>query len=1566
MRKRFFLNPSLQKVASSTFLKRLESYENKCSSFEQILQLLNDGHVHDRKIYKVSFKPDTLRYFLLKSSYSLDNGLVYEFFYVYESVRRDKVKEYTEKLTKKSAALAIYNTQIPESVIEQIKFEALKEVPAEPVKKELTPNLVELLGLYNFNYDINFYEGRHWVEKYSSPYFLENWWRLKELLIHIAEKLVTADTSPITNTPIILKVAKRDHLRIIYSSETYEGKEIVFLHSYCSEESLDETLSTLKNDYSSFFTKNEVPSISEFVKRYSRRVYQDYVLYDDAAEKAKHAWARIQEETDSNISLSSQEKDVLEKANFPFFINGAAGSGKSTILQFLLAQYLYSIKKHNLDHKIVFLSYSEALCQTTRERVFNILTKNPSYTDTKFEFSELAENVVPFIQFLQDILKQHTSNSLFRNDAYRVDFVLFKSLYSGINPPNRFSNYIFSNHSIRKKYSTELVWHFIRAIIKGNQADNVLSNDDYELLPERSILKYDEYKEIFEHVWKSWYRTLDGKLWDDQDLVLQVLNLLNSAQQINEPKYGIILCDEAQDYTKNEIKLILRLSSYYGYNLSNHKKFPLAFAGDPFQTVNPSGFSLNRLRDLFFESFNESGFNSFLQNEVLTINFRSSRDIVLFSNTVQFLRSMIFEDDITDPQEAFNHEGRKPLLFVLNETIFAQDLIDARNTTIIIPEDNKKLFFEKFPEVGVFKSDDENLIFRNIETVFDIKGCEKDRIIIYNFGEYGRKHLGSSFQGELQQSESMEAKYFFNKLYVAITRARKKLVIIDTIEGKTEFWEKFINWIKGERDSGAIEEKWLDNISLEPIEYGAKENLIELKVEDPFESAEFYYNNGEAQRNEQFLFKAAEFYKEADKLINSYISSAKAYEILRLYNEAADFYDKAGKFTDAAEFYWRSKNWDKFIETTGKIKVPPEKAFRNDLAAFLNKGLTNFSSLSHINFKDFNSSDLDVFDSCISEFLSRAKSVKILTQNHIDVNLIDLLIKISRESFFRDRIDEILETLFQFNDFTSVLTIADNSNKTDSNWYKVARAETTNDSKERIKLLSDIPGKESRVLSEWNANFETLKSDITVYEIVRSKLINSSQFSIVLNQDLFWGKFTEAANLILTSSFEEKFSADSVRSLLKGLLRDENQKYPLEKIYELWQCVYFGSESQSLFSRMFLRSFIEYSPDPNKALEYAFEFIDTRYYTNLSLIKKYNRDGRSDAINAPLSRIKDYLKYSQKYENGLDNGQNVSANILKEINSIDSERRSYYDDLVNVLEDNHNLLRPHITPKSYWELYSYLVLSLYELRFDLTNLTSDNKSEIASFIRFNLLGMGKDRNGRLRIDFEGKNILSIILKIYVSVKPFDYSDICLHLISKGHKLLDKKMDEYLKYSYHKKAPDYLENRIKEISSRLNNPRHSGVENQQLINDLDTFKSEKNSLEFKRKLWGINQEDLNDHDIFKLPGLQPIMEVVSSEDTVDLVSVEFNNEYKVSLDPKLELFIINRPQNFCIKILNNETHSQFKYDFVSGENKDIDEKIVQNGNSFSSQNSGYRLTIGEERVVTIWHKDQTYRYILMAE
>lgn len=338
----------------------------------------------------------------------------------------------------------------------------------------------------------------------------------------------------------------------------------------------------------------------EQVLRVSRRAYPAIILTDD------DLWMDLEKESQANMALSPEESEVLESARkserpFPLFINGRAGSGKSTILQYLFADLLFfylRLPEPRQMHPPLYLTANSELLRVARSFVERLLKSEATFVQQNdpgppADLRSLLDTA--FRQFQPHLLslvaaEGNTSQFVL---SRRVDYTRFRNLWMA-----RFGK----EPRALRDFGPDLSWHVIRSYIKGMSSESDLEPDDYGQLPENQITVTTEaFRLVFDRVW-SWYAetSKEQQLWDDQDLAAHVLE-----HELAEPLHPAILCDEAQDFTRIELELLLRLSLFSNRALTPNdlSRVPFVFAGDQFQTLNPTGFRWDSIKASFVEKF---------------------------------------------------------------------------------------------------------------------------------------------------------------------------------------------------------------------------------------------------------------------------------------------------------------------------------------------------------------------------------------------------------------------------------------------------------------------------------------------------------------------------------------------------------------------------------------------------------------------------------------------------------------------------------------------------------------------------------------------------------------------------------------------------------------------------------------------------------------------------------------------------------------------------------------------------------------------------------------------------
>ncbi len=902
------------------------------------------------------------------------------------------------------------------AVIRKMIAKKKKKEKQDSEAREIPDELREWLEPVRLYLESTIYESERWVSHPPSD-FKARGDTFKEILYAIAETKGKKDKGKKADPDKCEKAAPNQNINFMPIPSTssclvsYRGCHVLYTPVW-------DTISTNKKAthrvvyflYAAFI--GETPPQEEKIKKvldeyppfssiyemtsFARRAYGDWVLYDDSGD----LWRGIERisyrnETNdekkqpdkpksdpANLAMSAEEEIILkeESQNMPLFINGQAGSGKSTMLLYLFAEFCrrYIKKKQNGDKykedifAPLFLTYNESLLDTAKNGINDILRYNAEYQvsdDIKDNLNPEIESLMwPFQKFVLDKLIPDKYRSDF-DLRFHLTFTRFYQLYCGQDIPEH-ETASPCRLPEKKMYSPELIWHVVRTFIKGYSPTEELTPYKYATIPEedRSI---DEsiYKGIYESVWQKWYKNLKHRiprerqhhrLWDDQDLILCALKHSPMFKPESYEGHPVIFCDESQDFTQIELELLVRLSCFTRkYNLSEEVFLPFVFAGDQLQTVNPTGFSWKRLRANFCEKLNALGWpQKSLTNTELTKNFRSTPSIVKLANLIQFYRYKLLDSDqIKDlkPQDWWQtHEELAPIKFIFGDNISEEDLTSRAHDTIIIvpaeldgeyqfvaedvlltqlvggPEVTRRALSENNEEKA-----DARKNFKNIFTPAGIKGLEFNKIIIYKFGKASDQLLSTLIgKSNLRKDELLRASYFFNKLYVSLTRARESLFIIDSQKGDENLWKYFTENSPDDiyRDASETEKKiWLEE-KVGYLKKGTSENITEVEERDPFSIAEELRAEGESHKKPGLMERAATYYRHLGK-------KEKALQCEALTNEYNEKWKKAGRcwmdlaklkqdkekmykneIEGASECFWRGLAWKELKELHQQYK----------------------------------------------------------------------------------------------------------------------------------------------------------------------------------------------------------------------------------------------------------------------------------------------------------------------------------------------------------------------------------------------------------------------------------------------------------------------------------------------------------------------------------------------------------------------------------------------------------------------------------------------------------------------
>lgn len=782
------------------------------------------------------------------------------------------------------------------------------------------------------------FESPYWVGRILLPGFRAH---LETFLGLVQDAADGAGTSLPSREDVYLLQASNSERTIIFSRPISSGgtQHLLLIAPFLTTPSESEIGRVVQQAL-----QRPVPSAStlalEDLRRISRRTYPAYVLAGDL-----QVWKPIESDDVANLALSAEERDLLYVTAtgvgrpLPLFLNGRAGSGKTTMLLYLFSAYCRRKIDKALPGHPVLLSYSERLVDTARASVRGLLSVGwqTSVQNQRHEqLDEVGSWLQPFRSFLRAGLGHEAQHF---DEGRRVGFYEFKRAFhggeSGRLPPLRLRS--------ASRWSPEICWYVIRCLIEGFLPDRYLSPEDYARVDRAEHVVPDEvFAEIHETIWTKWYRPAieERDLWDDQRLVAAAIAAQDAersagpdsdADRTERPNGPVvdrrseitaIFCDEAQDFTRRELQFLLRTSVLTRYDLTAWETLPLPFvlAGDPMQTLNPTGFRWPAVSAAVrAELERRVGVALTVQARELRTNYRSSPKIVNVSNHVQLWRRVLFGHDDVSPQTTWAAtEGSAPRKFIIGATSEyfdeAELLRKIEDTILLVPceEGGERSFASDDPLLRRLVTAGDALPPRNVLSAATAKGAEFHRVVLYKFGEHAPDSLWDV--RTLGPAARFEADYFFNKLYVAASRAKQELFVIDTINGDRKLWSRLETpeVLRHESLDEEARSAWRGSVAGISAAGAGEEGV--LREDDPAEIARELRSVGNNNQNPQVLRQAADYYRRTavalpDAELLADLCEAEALEIEGAWVGAGEIFQQCGDWDRAWKCYWRGSSW---------------------------------------------------------------------------------------------------------------------------------------------------------------------------------------------------------------------------------------------------------------------------------------------------------------------------------------------------------------------------------------------------------------------------------------------------------------------------------------------------------------------------------------------------------------------------------------------------------------------------------------------------------------------------------
>ena len=601
---------------------------------------------------------------------------------------------------------------------------------------------------------------------------------------------------------------------------------------------------------------------------------------------------------------------------YPLFINGRAGSGKSTILQYLASAYVDFALRRSTHRLPLYLTTSDDLLTRARQTVKGLLTINHErILEDKIDQGAinrlLDDSFQTFHGLLRSLLSPNLKKSL-RNDRY-VNYASFRRLWHGK----------FAMQREARQLSVEVSWHVIRSLIKGIRSDckEELTLDDFEDLPRRNrSVSSETFKKVYDLVWDKWYKSLceNEGYWDDQDLAAYVLG----DGAASKKGHAAIFCDEAQDFTSVDLDVIFQLSLYSRRTLQPYElqRVPIIFAGDPLQTINPTGFRWETVKADFHDRFRatlqtRSNSSISISYQDLGFNYRSNAGIVRFCNLIQLARAALLKRADIRPQDYWwREDSASQTCFLIEDTVAERHLRDHPEFVKLIDchEGEETEYVENDLTLRKIILDHSEGTYRNVLCPTRAKGLEFSLVVLYRFGERMADEFNRLLHPEVDLDDPqrrLQLEYFFSRLYVAASRARDRLIVVDSRAVIDGFWKFATDPEVHDSLLGKVHRPAIWDKKYAPLLSGTPEAWDMGQHIDQQAQAERYAAQGKRDGDPYLLRQAGLAFFSVNDANLAQRCFAQAIEMEEDWKAAGAKYYELDLHEDAFRCYWKGKLW---------------------------------------------------------------------------------------------------------------------------------------------------------------------------------------------------------------------------------------------------------------------------------------------------------------------------------------------------------------------------------------------------------------------------------------------------------------------------------------------------------------------------------------------------------------------------------------------------------------------------------------------------------------------------------
>ncbi|OGW45610.1 MAG: hypothetical protein A2078_03060, partial [Nitrospirae bacterium GWC2_57_9] len=368
----------------------------------------------------------------------------------------------------------------------------------------------------------------------------------------------------------------------------------------------------------------------------------------------------------------------------------------------------------------------------------------------------------------------------YENEGQEISFLSFREFLETMRVPggreitySAFAKWFLRIPKQQRLSDAHRLYEEFRGVLTGSVVDKpYLTRDDYLNLGVRQSVYVADERELAYSLFEKYLAFLkENGLFDPNVMAHAYLPLAREA-------YDFIVIDEVQDITNIQLQLILR-------SLRQPDQFILC--GDSNQIVHPNYFTWSGLKSMLY---NAESLEVARVTRILQSNFRNSTAITDLANRLLRIKQKRFGSIDRESNYLMNSvaDEQGEIVFLRDSDKAKRELSrQTRRSTkfaVLVMRDEDKAAVRQFFDTPLLFS------------IQEAKGLEYENVVLVNFVSTERASFREivegvdedDLSGDLEYrrardktDKSLEVyKFFVNSLYVAITRAVRKLYLIES------------------------------------------------------------------------------------------------------------------------------------------------------------------------------------------------------------------------------------------------------------------------------------------------------------------------------------------------------------------------------------------------------------------------------------------------------------------------------------------------------------------------------------------------------------------------------------------------------------------------------------------------------------------------------------------------------------------------------------------------------------------------------------------------------------------